>query len=129
VKAFGLRDPRTVTLTTPHSDRPTSPPQPASAAEAAAAAQLASADAEQRAMMEERVILTDYYDNPIGDGSKTESERRPARPAPRRAPPRAARRAPGSGRRGGGAVSAAGTRRERLAGRGGRARRRSGPRG
>lgn len=26
------------------------------------------------AQMEERVIVTDYYDNPIGDGSKTESE-------------------------------------------------------
>jgi hypothetical protein len=25
-------------------------------------------------MMEERVIVTDYYDNAIGDGSKKESE-------------------------------------------------------
>lgn len=35
---------------------------------------LAEADEEQRKMMEERVILTDYYDNEIGHGSKKESE-------------------------------------------------------
>lgn len=34
---------------------------------------LSQADDAQRAMMEERVILTDYYDNPTGSGSKTES--------------------------------------------------------
>jgi hypothetical protein len=37
-------------------------------------AQLAKADEEQVRMMEERVILTDYYDNCIGDGSKKDSE-------------------------------------------------------
>jgi len=34
---------------------------------------LSQADDAQRAMMEERVILTDYYENPTGSGSKTES--------------------------------------------------------
>jgi hypothetical protein len=36
--------------------------------------QLSQADDEQVKMMEERVILTDYYDNVIGHGSKKESE-------------------------------------------------------
>ena len=35
---------------------------------------LSSADAEQVRMMEERVILTDYFDNVIGAGSKKDSE-------------------------------------------------------
>ena len=35
---------------------------------------LESADEIQRALMEERVIITDYYDNPVCSGSKTESE-------------------------------------------------------
>jgi isopentenyl-diphosphate delta-isomerase type 1 len=35
---------------------------------------LSGADAEQVRMMEERVILTDYFDNSIGAGSKKESE-------------------------------------------------------
>lgn len=39
---------------------------------------LASADDDQVRMMEERVILTDYYDNPIGNGSKKDSEYFPA---------------------------------------------------
>ena len=34
---------------------------------------LSTADDEQRRLMEERVIVTDYYDNPIGAGSKKES--------------------------------------------------------
>ena len=41
--------------------------------EARAAAALSRADDEQRRMMDERVILTDYYDRPIGAGSKRES--------------------------------------------------------
>lgn len=36
--------------------------------------QLSQADDEQVKMMEERVILTDYFDNVIGHGSKKESE-------------------------------------------------------
>ena len=36
--------------------------------------QLSQVDDEQVKMMEERVILTDYYDNVIGHGSKKESE-------------------------------------------------------
>jgi hypothetical protein len=35
---------------------------------------LAGADDAQRAMMEEEVILTNYYDDPIGKGSKKDSE-------------------------------------------------------
>lgn len=35
---------------------------------------LAGADAEQVRMMEERVIVTDYFDNCIGAGSKKDSE-------------------------------------------------------
>lgn len=35
---------------------------------------LAGADDVQRAMMEEEVIVTNYYDDPIGKGSKKESE-------------------------------------------------------
>jgi hypothetical protein len=35
---------------------------------------LAGADEDQVRMMEERVIVTDYYDNAIGHGSKKESE-------------------------------------------------------
>lgn len=37
---------------------------------------LSSADDEQVRMMEEQVILTDYYDRPIGAGSKKDSEYR-----------------------------------------------------
>ena len=36
-------------------------------------ASLSAVDEQQRAMMEERVIVTDYYDNPLGSGSKKES--------------------------------------------------------
>ena len=36
-------------------------------------ARLAQADDEQRTMMEERVIITDYYDTPIDSGSKKDS--------------------------------------------------------
>ena len=48
---------------------------PSAAAPVAAAIEssLSAVDAEQRAMMEERVIVTDYYDNPICSGSKKES--------------------------------------------------------
>lgn len=35
---------------------------------------LAGADADQVAMLEERVIMTDYFDNEIGSGSKKESK-------------------------------------------------------
>ena len=42
-------------------------------------ATLSQADADQVAMMEERVILTDYFDRPIGAGSKKESASRAAR--------------------------------------------------
>ena len=36
--------------------------------------ELDNADAAQRSMMDERVIVTDYYDNPVSSGSKKESE-------------------------------------------------------
>jgi len=39
-----------------------------------ALSQLQKCDDEQVKMMEERVILTDYFDNVIGHGSKKESE-------------------------------------------------------
>jgi hypothetical protein len=39
-----------------------------------ALSQLKECDDEQVKMMEERVILTDYFDNVIGHGSKKESE-------------------------------------------------------
>jgi hypothetical protein len=42
-------------------------------------ASLSAVDEQQRAMMEERVIVTDYFDNPLGSGSKKESACTPAR--------------------------------------------------
>jgi hypothetical protein len=51
--------------------QPGAPAAPAAdAAAAAAEAELARADAAQRAMMEERVIMTDFFDNAIGHESK-----------------------------------------------------------
>jgi hypothetical protein len=43
-----------------------------------AQALLEGADEDQVRMMEERIILTDYFDNPIGAGSKKDSESRRA---------------------------------------------------
>ena len=43
---------------------------PAKAAPAKAEAQLKAADPDQVKMMEERVIVTDYFDNAIGHDSK-----------------------------------------------------------
>jgi len=41
---------------------------------ASADSQLASADPDQVKMMEERVIVTDYYDNAIGHDSEKDCE-------------------------------------------------------